>query len=76
MTVDQNWYSDGVLAVLGTGHALPGPAIGNDELFALIHPHVPDLKERKLNAAAVQLGIRTRHISRAFAARVDRKSVV
>lgn len=74
MTVDQNWYSDGVLAVLGTGHALPGPAIGNDELFALIHPHVPDLKERKLNAAAVQLGIRTRHISRAFAARVEAPS--
>jgi 3-oxoacyl-[acyl-carrier-protein] synthase-3 len=71
VTTDQNWYSHGGLAVLGVGYALPGAPISNDQLFEWVHPHVPDLKARKLKAAADQLGIKTRHISRAFAARVE-----
>ena len=74
MTVDQNWYSDGTLAVLGTGRALPGAPISNNQLVELIHPHVPNLRARRVLAAAMQLGISTRHISRSFTARVERPS--
>ena len=71
MNQDHNWYADGALSVLGTGHALPGDAISNQALFEMVSPHVPNLNPRSLNAAARQLGIRSRHISRGFGARTE-----
>lgn len=71
MSQDQNWYAADALSVLGTGHALPGDSISNQALFELVSPHVADLNPRNLHAAARQLGIRTRHISRGFGARTE-----
>ena len=65
----QDWTSRGALAVLGTGRALPGVPVDNDALFAMVAPHAPGLSERLFAGTAARLGIRSRHISRAFAAR-------
>ena len=66
------WTSHGAISVLGTGYALPGPPIGNEELFALAAPHAPALSQRAVMAVARRLGIQTRHISRGFSARSER----
>jgi 3-oxoacyl-[acyl-carrier-protein] synthase III len=66
-----DWFSRGGLAVLGTGHALPGDPIDNDVLFRLVAPHAAGLSERTIQAVAGRLGIETRHVSRRFAAREE-----
>ena len=66
-----NWTSQSELSVLGTGFALPGPAIDTRQLFELVLPHAPGLSERAVKAASRRLGIKHRHISRSFAARSE-----
>ena len=67
----RNWQSTGELAVLGMGHALPGPPVGTDALFDLVSPHAPDLRRRQVGALTRQLAIETRHVSRDFVRRVE-----
>ena len=71
MSGARDWRSSGDIAVLGTGHALPGPAIGTDALFDRVVPHAPRLMRRQVAAVARQLAIETRHISRDFARRAE-----
>lgn len=70
MTGSHDWFSHGALAVLGTGHALPGDPVDTQALFAKMSPHAPELSWRTVNAVAGRLGIKTRHFSRAF---IDRR---
>jgi 3-oxoacyl-[acyl-carrier-protein] synthase-3 len=67
----RNWYANGSVAVLGTGLSLPGPPLGNEQLFDLVAPFSPGLSSRAISATARRLAIETRHISRAFGARVE-----
>ena len=71
MKLGQDWHSTGDLAVLGTGHALPGSPVSNDALFNLVSPHAPHLDRRQVAAVARQLAIETRHIVRPFAERAE-----
>ena len=64
------WRSRGEVSVLGTGKALPGLAIGTDSLADLAGL---DPRQRALaTTVADRLGIRTRHIGRAWRSRTDR----
>ena len=63
------WRSDGALAVLGTGHALPGEPVSNEVLV-----EQAGLTGRSRSLAlkiAERLGIETRHVSRSWTARID-----
>jgi 3-oxoacyl-[acyl-carrier-protein] synthase III len=60
------WRSQGQLAVLGTGLALPGHAVPTDELVALLEDRFAFGAGREAKAIAKRMGIATRHISRPF----------
>jgi 3-oxoacyl-[acyl-carrier-protein] synthase-3 len=59
-------YSQGCVAVLGTGAALPGEALDNDSLIERIAALAPELDTRALRMLMQRLAIDRRHVSRAF----------
>lgn len=63
------WRSAGALAVLGTGHALPGDSISNAALVD--HAGLTGRPRALALKIAERLGIETRHVSRGWAARID-----
>ena len=67
MTAVRDWHATGEIAVLGTGHALPGLAITGEALFERVSVHSPQLDKRQVAAIGRQLAITTRHVSRDFA---------
>lgn len=65
------WSDRTPLLVLGTGTALPGEAISTEDLLALVdHRFGLSLRRRGI-AVARKLGIRTRHLCRDLALRVE-----
>jgi 3-oxoacyl-[acyl-carrier-protein] synthase III len=68
------WQSRGRLAVLGTGLALPGPAVATADLVALLESRFGFSAGREATAIARRMGIATRHISRPFDARHEAAS--
>jgi 3-oxoacyl-[acyl-carrier-protein] synthase III len=62
----QLWRSQGQLAVLGTGLALPGRALSTADLVAMLENRFGFSAGREATAIARRMGINTRHISRPF----------
>jgi len=60
------WRSARPLAVLGTGHALPGAPVETDALIARMVDRFGFVRSSRAAAAAHRLGIRTRHFARPF----------
>jgi 3-oxoacyl-[acyl-carrier-protein] synthase III len=63
------WLSSGRLAVLGTGAAVPGSAVGTDALVGRLADRFGLMRQREAHAVARRMAIETRHICRAFDAR-------
>ena len=61
-----DWHSFGQVAVLGSGSALPGEAIGNDALIALMASRFGLTREREARLLGERLDIGHRHLSRSF----------
>ena len=57
-------FSDTRLKLLGSGRALPGDPVDNDELLAALAVHCGGAKARLARKYADRLGIRSRHVSR------------
>lgn len=57
-------FSPTTLKLLGSGVALPGPAIGNDELLLALSAKCGHKKAKLAGKYAERLGIRSRHVSR------------
>ncbi|CAN5331987.1 3-oxoacyl-[acyl-carrier-protein] synthase III C-terminal domain-containing protein [soil metagenome] len=66
---DQVWLSQGKIAVLGTGYALPGPPLSTEILLDRIAARSKIPRRRAALAAALahRMAIDTRHICRDFA---------
>ena len=67
----RSWYSQGELAVLGTGSALPGAPVSNAELIGKVRAFDPALSARSAERLGARLGIGTRHLSRNFASAIE-----
>jgi 3-oxoacyl-[acyl-carrier-protein] synthase-3 len=67
-------YSEGSIAVLGTGAALPGEALDNASLIARVAALAPALDTRALHALMRRLAIGRRHVSRPFRERAEAPS--
>ncbi|HYZ40347.1 MAG TPA: 3-oxoacyl-[acyl-carrier-protein] synthase III C-terminal domain-containing protein [Stellaceae bacterium] len=65
------WSDRTPLLVLGTGTALPGEAISTEHLLALVDHRFGLSLRRRGMAVARKLGIRTRHLCRDLALRVE-----
>ena len=65
------WSDRTPLLVLGTGTALPGEAISTEDLLALVDHRFGLSLRRRGMAVARKLGIRTRHLCRDMALRVE-----
>jgi 3-oxoacyl-[acyl-carrier-protein] synthase III len=65
------WFDRTPLLVLGTGAALPGEAITTEELLAAVDDHFGLSLRRRGMAVAHKLGIRTRHLCRDMALRLE-----
>ncbi len=63
------WLSQGQLAVLGTGHALPGAPVATDALIAVMARRFGFDRTREAAAIARRLGIESRHVCRDFRTR-------
>ena len=63
---EQAWLSQGKLAVLGTGYALPGPPLSTEMLLDRIAARFDLSRRREALAVARRLAIDTRHICRDF----------
>ena len=63
------WLSKGRIAVLGSGRALPGPAIATGDLIATMQQRFGFSRTREAAAIARRLGIESRHLCRDFAGR-------
>ncbi len=57
-------FSPTRLKLLGSGTALPGPAVGNEQLLAYLDRHCSPGKARLAGRLAKRLGITARHVSR------------
>ena len=57
-------FSDTRLTLLGSGSALPGESISNDELMTALEALCGQRKARLARKYADRLGIRSRHVSR------------
>jgi 3-oxoacyl-[acyl-carrier-protein] synthase-3 len=68
---DRAWLSRGTVAVLGTGHALPGPALSTDLLLDRIAARFDLSRRREALAVARRMAIDTRHVCRDFAAATE-----
>lgn len=55
--------------MLGSGHTLPGPAVGTGDLIAMMQQRFGFARPREAAAIARRLGIESRHLCRDFAAR-------
>ena len=65
----QTWQSQGELSVLGTGAAFPGSLVTTE---TLVHQAGLSGRQRTLAlSVAERMGVRTRHISRAWTDRID-----
>ncbi len=62
----QGWLSQGKVAVLGTGCALPGPPLSTDRLLDRIAAKFELSRRREAVAVARRMGIDTRHVCRDF----------
>ena len=67
----RSWYSQGELAVLGMGSALPGAPVSNAELIGKVRAFDPALSARSAERLGARLGIGTRHLSRNFASAIE-----
>lgn len=65
---EQVWLSQGKVAVLGTGYALPGPPLPTDMLLDRIAARFDLSRRREALAVARRMGIDTRHVCRDFRA--------
>lgn len=65
------WLSKGRIGVLGSGHALPGPAVATGDLIAMMQQRFGFARPREAAAIARRLGIEGRHLCRNFATRDD-----
>lgn len=65
----ETWFSHRVAAVLGTGIALPGPAVATERL--LDQAGLEGRQRSLAKTVADRLGIRTRHVGRSWSARID-----
>jgi 3-oxoacyl-[acyl-carrier-protein] synthase III len=65
------WLSQGKVAVLGTGSALPGAAVDTAALIAIMEQRFGLERGREARAVARRLGIRSRHICRSFDAAAE-----
>ena len=66
------WFSTGAVQVLGTGLALPGPAVSTDELVDRLTTRFGFRSGRRALAIAAMLGIERRHLCRAFDQRQEK----
>ena len=64
---DRPWLSQGRLAVLGTGAALPGAPVSTDALVARMQQQFGFSRERAARSIARNMGIEHRHFCRDFA---------
>ncbi len=60
------WLAQTALSVLGTGKALPGPAISSDDLIALVTKRFSLSQGRTARAVARRMGIDFRYVCRPF----------
>ena len=65
------WRSTQKLGVLGTGHAVPGPAVATADLVAMMRERFGFTRDREASVIASRMGIAHRHICRPFAARSE-----
>jgi 3-oxoacyl-[acyl-carrier-protein] synthase-3 len=68
---DQAWLSQGKVAVLGTGYALPGLPLTTDMLLDRIAARFDLPRRREARAVARRMGITTRHVCRDFIAAAE-----
>lgn len=61
-----DWHSTGQIGVLGSGSALPGEAVTNDALIALIASRFGLTRNREARLLGERLDIEHRHLSRTF----------
>jgi len=66
-----NWLSTGAIAVLGTGTALPGPALSTDALLNSLTPWLGARERDRAEAVAAKLGVATRHAARQWRSRIE-----
>lgn len=64
-------FSPTRLKLIGSGSALPGPPIGNDELLQALKQHCGPRTARRARIYASRLGIRSRHLSRDLGERLS-----
>jgi 3-oxoacyl-[acyl-carrier-protein] synthase-3 len=69
-----DWHSSGALAILGTGLALPGEPITTEALLDSLGTRLDNRRRAMATGLAERLGIRTRHVARPWAARVEAPS--
>lgn len=65
------WTSQARLAVLGTGHALPGDPLSTTALLALMASRFDIACQREAAVLAERMAIRSRHVCRDFARRAE-----
>jgi 3-oxoacyl-[acyl-carrier-protein] synthase-3 len=68
---EQAWLSQGKIAALGTGYALPGPPLSTDMLLDRIALRFDLSRRREALAVALRMGIDTRHVCRDFTAAAE-----
>ena len=68
-TVHPPWLSQGAVAVLGSGSALPGPPVSTEALIDAVEARFGDVVRRRAALALAQrMGIATRHVCRGWQA--------
>jgi 3-oxoacyl-[acyl-carrier-protein] synthase-3 len=61
-----DWHSTGQIGILGSGSALPGEAVTNDTLIALMASRFGLTRDREARLLGERLEITHRHLSRTF----------
>lgn len=67
-TAHPPWLSQGAVAVLGSGSALPGPPVTTEALIDAVEARFGGLRRRAVLALAQRMGIATRHVCRGWLA--------
>ncbi len=65
------WLSKGRIGVLGSGRAMPGPAVATADLIAMMRERFGFSRTREAAAIAGRLGVESRHLCRDFVARQE-----
>jgi len=65
------WTTQRTMAVLGTGHCLPGDVVATDVLIAMMSERFGFTRDREARVVANRLAIKSRYLCRDFRARAE-----